>query len=125
MFILYLLLILMLVAALSLLAIPFLKNKALSSKNFLAGALFILLAATGLYALTSDQPALHQWLTKGKQHYQLLIEYNELGGIDGIIERVKKKLAANPNDKQGRQILDKLYEMKGDKTARHPLPQTP
>lgn len=110
----YFLLSLMLVSAVGLLAIPFIKNRAVFSKSFFAVTILIILSSLGLYYFLSDKQALKLWLTQGKQHYQLLLKVDELGGIDNIIERINKKLAANPQDAQGWFILGKLYFAKQD-----------
>ena len=77
--------------------------------------IFISLFSSALYFLFSNQSALSSWLTEGKQHYYLLTQVEELGGIDGMIKRVNKKLEINPNDSEGWIILGKLYLAKGDK----------
>ena len=109
MYLLYSLLILMLLSALALLALPFFVNKKLFSRYFLMTALFIIVCATGLHYVLEDDTALQQWLTHGKQHYNLQEEVAKLGGIDNIIEQIKQKLAANPDDAEGWFILGKLY----------------
>ena len=104
----------MLIGALCLIVLPFIKNKATFSKGFLITFLFTLLFSLGLYQFSGDKNALKQWYTQGEQHYQLQMQFNALGGIDGIIARVKKKIQANPLDTQGWFILGKLYLMKPD-----------
>jgi cytochrome c-type biogenesis protein CcmH/NrfG len=47
----------------------------------------------------------------------LLVAFQELGGFDGTIARIKEKLKQNPNDARGWQILGKLYLAKGDTRA--------
>jgi len=109
MYLLYSLLILMTASGVCLLAVPFIATHSIASKYFFLSALFIILFSMGLYQFSSDHTALKQWLTHGKKHYQLQQEVNQLGGIGGIIQRIKKKLAANPEDVAGWFILGKLY----------------
>lgn len=95
--------------AIGLLAIPYIQaKKSLLSKSFLILGLVILLFSFTLYSFFGAPSALKQWLTVGKQHYQIMLEYNQLGGIEGIISRIKAKLKANPRDAQGWFILGKL-----------------
>ncbi len=75
-------------------------------------ALVLILISLGTYNYFIKTEGLAYWLKGGEEHYQLMVKFNELGGIDGIIQQVKKKLALNPNDKQGQEILLKLYKMK-------------
>jgi cytochrome c-type biogenesis protein CcmH/NrfG len=117
MMILYSLLILMLMIALSLLAVPFFSEKKQLSKSFFAIACFVIATSLTLYYFSINQQALNQWLTHGKQHYQLMETVSKLGGVDGLIERVKKKLQDNPEDAQGWVILGKLYLSKQNITA--------
>lgn len=111
---LYFLLTLMLTSALCLITLPFIKNRAVLSKKIFITFLFIILFSLSLYQFSGDKNALKQWYTQGEQHYQLQMQFNALGGLDGIIVSVKKKIAANPKDAQGWFILAKLYLMKQD-----------
>jgi cytochrome c-type biogenesis protein CcmH/NrfG len=116
MYTLYSILILMLALALSLLAIPFIKNRA----NFPLYSLIIffsIIFTFTCYQLSGNHPALNQWLSKGQEHYQLQTDIEKLGGIDGIITRIQQKLANNPDDAKGWLILGKLYQDKHDYTA--------
>lgn len=108
---LYSLIFLMLIAALCILAIPFVwnNNKLLFSKSYLFTALFMSLLSLGLYQFSGNKIALQYWLTQGAQHYQLLDTFEQLGGVDGAIVRIEAKLQSNPNDAQGWLILGKLY----------------
>ncbi|MCC2666542.1 MAG: hypothetical protein K0R24_1937 [Gammaproteobacteria bacterium] len=65
-----------------------------------------------IYVFFNNTIALAQWINHGQQHYELLVKYNQLGGIDGMIAKIKQKLAQNPSDKQGQIILKKLYHIK-------------
>jgi cytochrome c-type biogenesis protein CcmH/NrfG len=119
---LYLLIVFLLTAALSITAIPFIQNRSLLSKNFLAVMIFMILFPLSLYFFCGDKAALKHWLTQGEQHYQLQTQVETLGGIDGIISRVKEKIKADPNDPKGWFILSKLYSMKHeDKLAKEAL----
>ena len=60
--------------ALSILTIPFLKNKNLSKKYFFFTVLFVSLFSTSLYFFTTNFSALNEWENHGKEHYQLLVE---------------------------------------------------
>ncbi len=108
-YLLYSLLVLMLMTGIGLLSIPFITTQTVSSKYFLFSTLFVTLFSLGLYQWSSNQPALKQWLTQGKAHYQLQQEINQLGGFAGMIHRIKTKLANNPDDAEGWFILGKLY----------------
>lgn len=85
-----------------------------SKKHFWVIALLFVLFAGGLYFFTTPFSALKAWHDQGKAHYDLLVEYQKLGGLDGMIAKVKTKLKTNPNDAMGWFILGKLYLMKND-----------
>ena len=109
MYVLYSLIILMIAFSICLLMVPFIKTKTSFSNHFLLSALFVILFSLSLYQFTGDHAALKQWLTQGEKHYQLQQEIKQLGGFAGIITRIKKKLAENPEDAEGWFILGKLY----------------
>jgi len=109
---LYCMLIFMVVIALTILSIPFIKNHQLT--KFVYSAIAVILLSTSLYGIFGSRQALQQWYAHGKEHYQLMEEYHQLGGVDGIIERIKMKLANHPNDAAGWFILGKLYLAKHD-----------
>lgn len=110
MIILYILLAIMLLIALSLLAIPFLNNASANKlKIFSCLAGFLIILSVWIYYLSTNTDALYNWFSTGKQHYQLLNQFEQLGGINGAITQIKKRLAANPEDAQGWLILGKLY----------------
>ncbi len=110
MYMMYGLLTLMMVSALGVLAIPFVMgNKIILAKDFFIIALSTTLLAFILYQSSSDHEAL--------AHYQLQVQLEQLGGIDGVIARIKMKLQANPHDTQGWLILSKLYLIKHDYNA--------
>jgi cytochrome c-type biogenesis protein CcmH len=117
MFSLWLLLLLMLIASLCLIVVPFVIHNAIYSKSFLLVSLIIVVMSLGLYHLTGNKPALNQWITTGKDHYRLLETVNQLGGINGLIARVRHKLEADPHNAQGWFILGKLYLSKEDNKA--------
>lgn len=106
---LYSLLILMLLCALALLAVPFVANKSFISRSFLIITLLTIAFSGLLYRTTFNPEALNQWFTTGAKHYQLAEKLDQLGGIDGVIVRIKKKLEDNPEDATGWIILGKLY----------------
>jgi cytochrome c-type biogenesis protein CcmH/NrfG len=105
MWILYSTLISLLISALCLLLWPFTKNRRIK----IIISLFAGILCFGLYFLIGRPSDLKEWLTQGKQHYALVETYQALGGIDGMIERIKEKLKKNPSDQTGWVILGKLY----------------
>ncbi len=114
MYLLYSLLLVMLLSSLCLLAIPFIRTNTISSPYFLGSAIFVIVFSSGFYFYNQNHTALKQWLTVGQQHYQLQVAVKQLGGFKGMIDRIKKKLAANPQDAEGWFILGKLYLANGD-----------
>ena len=113
MLIFYSLLLMMLILALILLTIPLIKKKYPHKKIFTVAVIFMLFSS-GLYVSTSNPTTLNEWLLHGKAHYDLMIQYQALGGLDGMIQKVHAKLEAHPNDIEGWRILGKLYSMKQD-----------
>jgi tetratricopeptide (TPR) repeat protein len=111
---LYLCLSAMLVAAVALIAIPFIKNKILISKSFFIIISAICLLALSLTQYDSHSPALRQWFAQGLSHYNLMLKFKKLGGLDGTISRVREKLEKSPHDALGWTILGKLYLAKKD-----------
>lgn len=111
---LYTLLIIILVLAVAVLSIPFIVHRPFNWRGYLATALFTVLFSLGLYQFSGGHRALEHWFFQGQEHYQLQEQFNDLGGVDGIIERIEKKLEANPSDAQGWFILGKLYMAKQD-----------
>lgn len=101
---------LMLIAAILLLSAPFLKNH--SYLGLLGTLSFLIIASIGLYSFFGSTKNTILWETQGKTHYQLLMQFNQLGGIDGIIDKIKNRLAQNPNDPEGWRILGKMYLFK-------------
>jgi cytochrome c-type biogenesis protein CcmH/NrfG len=113
----YFFLLLMLAIALTLISVPFIRSKTLFSKSYgmtTALALFFILT---LYIFHSENTALRAWVNGGKEHYDLLLKFKEAGGIDGMIIRIKQKLAESPTDAEGWFILGKLYLSKEDYKA--------
>lgn len=114
MFILYGLLLLMLLIALVIIAVPFVTKKPMRLGGYLIIVLLTFLFAFGFYQFSGNKQALYQWLTVGRQHYKLLETFNKLGGVDGAISRITAKLIQEPNDAEGWFILGKLYLSKED-----------
>jgi cytochrome c-type biogenesis protein CcmH/NrfG len=117
---LYILIACMLIGALCLIALPFFLNKkqqraSLFKGYFIVALLFIVLAVE-LYHSLHNQTALKQWLTRGRQHYDLLVKFNDLGGLEGVVTKVQKRVQSMPNDAQGWFILGKLYFIQKDYT---------
>lgn len=109
---LYAWLFLMLLVGLGLLAIPFIKNRSL--KGYIVSASLMTLLGFLIYQFSGNKAGLYLWMTQGKQHYQLLETFEQLGGIDGAIAQIENKLAKNPQDAQGWAILGKLYLSKNE-----------
>jgi cytochrome c-type biogenesis protein CcmH len=106
----------MLLIAIALLAIALRTSPHFSYGRFFALAFFIALTSLGLYSISGNKYDLDAWLTQGKNHYALMQQMQDLGGIDGMIAKVKDRLAENPDDAQGWMILGKLYQVKQDTT---------
>ncbi len=103
------------IIALTLLAIPFFMNKtSLFSKAYLLLALFTITFPLVFYFAWGQIKPLHHWLTRGKNHYDLQVEVDRLGGINGMIARIEGKLKENPEDRKGWSILGKLYLVVGE-----------
>lgn len=111
---LYILLIIILILALGVLSIPFLIHRPFNWRGYLITAICTILLSLGLYHFSGGSQALQQWFYQGQEHYALQQQFDELGGMDGIIKKIEKKLEANPNDAQGWFILGKLYLAKQD-----------
>lgn len=111
MFIFYSLLLVMLLSAIGLLAFGFYttRNQPTRVIPFCIIVFSFISIAISSYWFANDKSTLNAWLSGGKQHYQLLLKVDELGGIDAIITRMEKTLAAHPNDAKGWFILGKLY----------------
>lgn len=105
----YVSLALLLFCSIGLLTLPFIKTSSPLGKGFFLLVLFFSLFSLTLYFQTSHPFELKQWLTQGKQHYELQQTVEQLGGIKGMIQRIEQKLVANPNDAEGWSILAKLY----------------
>lgn len=110
----YCFILILLLTALSFIVIPFIRNKAIFSKSFLIISSFMTIFSLGIYFFLGSELDLKNWLTKGQKHYALLEQVDNLGGIDGMINRIQAKLDNNPNDAQGWSILGKLYLAKND-----------
>lgn len=65
-----------------------------------------------LYRIFGHEKAWHDWQAHGRAHYDLMVEVQRLGGIDGLIQGIEARLAQNPNDITGWQLLAKLYAAK-------------
>lgn len=108
MLLLYGLLCILLIIALVILAIPFIKNKT-SFQLYLIFALLITLPSFVIYQFTGNKVDLSQWVTQGEYHYQLQKTFDQLGGVNGAINKIEEKLKLNPFDARGWFILGKLY----------------
>ena len=93
--------ILMLALMLTWVAIPFLQaGKSLLSRPFLVITFCSTLLTLSLYRITGSAPLL--------EHYQLEKSIQALGGMEAIIHAIEKRVAEHPEDKRGREILDKI-----------------
>jgi cytochrome c-type biogenesis protein CcmH/NrfG len=99
----------MLLLAAVIVAMPFALHKKFFSREFFVVLLSMICLPVMLYYFSTPRAALKQWFAHGREHYELLVQFKELGGVAGTIARVKQKLAANPQDAQGWLILGKLY----------------
>lgn len=102
----------LLLTAVLVIAIPF--GRQIFSKEFFLISIFMIVFSVVLYGMIGDSKGLQQWLMTGRNHYELLTQVERLGGIDGLITRLENKLAENPEDSKGWNILAKLYLAKGD-----------
>jgi cytochrome c-type biogenesis protein CcmH/NrfG len=110
----------MLLAALAIVAVPFVySHESILSGNYFFIALLTVSLAALLYTFSCDRQGLSAWLAGGKEHYQLLEQFNALGGIDGAITSIHQKLGDNPEDSKGWVILGKLYLAKNNVIAAH------
>lgn len=105
---LYILLICLLLIALGIITIPFKRYHAVFSKKFSLVIILISITALSLYRLIQPHE-LNTWLTGGKEHYQLLVEFEQLGGIKGAINSITATLTREPENIQAWTILGKLY----------------
>jgi cytochrome c-type biogenesis protein CcmH/NrfG len=99
----------MLLMAVLIITVPFARQKKIFSRQFLLVLVVMVCLPLMIYYFSTPRTALQQWLAHGKEHYELLTQFRELGGVTGTITRVKQKLADNPQDAQGWLILGKLY----------------
>lgn len=102
-------LILMLLVAIAFIALPLAKHHQIFSKTFFISAAFIVLFAAGMYVFLGDYRGLSQWMSQGREHYQLMSTFESLGGVDGAISKIENRLLENPKDAKGWFILGKLY----------------
>jgi len=109
----YVLLTLMLFLALIIVCMPFILSKKILTRSFFLIIFLFSTAAIFLYLLFGNTFALKQWINGGQEHYQLLTEVNQLGGMNVIIHRIQQRLADNPNDIHGWIILSKIYISEG------------
>src|SRR5579872_4412854 len=99
---LYLCLSFLLLTAWGLLALPLMSTgSSVLTKKFLALVISLTLFSTSLYYFSGNARPLSFWLAKGKQHYQLLQQLQQLGGLDTVIARIQEKLKSDPTDAKG------------------------
>lgn len=111
----YLALIFMLLLAISFLGIFYYRNKKNISlySFFILSFLFIILSLGG-YHLCGDAKELKAWYRFGEKQYEFMMAYERLGGINGMIARLKRQLAEDPDNIDALVILGKLYLAKLD-----------
>ncbi len=114
MYLLFFILSSMLLLSLCLVTFPFYQNNSIFSKRFLLLITSAIIFSSVLYFFSGDKMAVLEWLTYGEKHYQLLDEFQKLGGVDGAIVQIEKRLKENPDDAEGWTILSKLYASKGE-----------
>lgn len=107
----------MLSIAIIILSLPWIINHKKSFSSLFPWAFALIIAAVSLYSFSGDKVALTKWFSNGLPHYQLLKQFDELGGVDGAISQIKNKLVQHPDDAKGWLILYKLYLSKEDKQA--------
>lgn len=114
---LYILFLVMIIVAMGFIAVPIIKDRSRSMKVCVIIFILVSIFSLGLYSLTGDKLGLQQWLAQGQKHYQVQQEVDRMGGVDGLIKSIEKKLNANPQDAEGWMILGKLYLHKHDDAA--------
>lgn len=77
------------------------------------------------YPSKKELIAYANWQKSGETHYNLMVQYEALGGLEGLITKVKAKIKANPNDKTGYFILNKLLMLKNAEKKANQLLPTP
>lgn len=112
MIILYSFLILMLVSALCFISLA--SEQTIFSFRFLFSSLIITFLSFGIYQFCGNKIALKNWLKGGEKHFQLVQQFDRMGGVEGAIAKIQIRLKENPDDRQGWLILSKLYLAKGD-----------
>lgn len=116
MYLLIIYMILFIIIALMMLSLPFIRNgHSLLSKPFIIISNFIIIIPIILYLSFGQLNALSGWLSYGKkQHYELAVKVQELGGIEGLIVLLKQRLKEHPGDKKASELLHKLMAMKNN-----------
>ncbi len=111
----YLLLALMLLTAIGLVSIFYYRNKNNISiySFFILAFLLIILSISG-YQFYGNASQLKSWYRFGEKQYEFMMAYERLGGINGMIARLKRQLASDPNNIDALVILGKLYLAKLD-----------
>ncbi len=110
---LYCIFVFMLISALMIMLTPSIKTSGFIA-NFKSPAqilylLFFVAATFVFYQYWGASKQLSAWYSHGKSHYQLMTEFQQLGGVNGMIEKIKVRLVKNPGDPQGWYILGRLY----------------
>jgi hypothetical protein len=104
-------LMILLTISIGFLTLSYLPSDGVSFKFFLTSTLFVTLASLALYTFTGNKIALIQWLTHGQTHYQLLQQFEALGGVKGVITRIEERLKKNPQDEKGKEILLRMKRL--------------
>lgn len=110
MYILYGSLLGMLFLAIGLFVLFYYRHKHLFTfSKFLLLSFFITVFSAGIYFLTRHTDEIQKWYVYGQRQYQFLMDYERLGGISGMIDKIHAKLEDNPKDVNTWVVLGKLY----------------
>ena len=111
----YLVLISMLLIAISFLSVFYYRNKKnISMHSFFILSFLLIILSLSAYQLCGDAKELKSWYRFGEKQYEFMMAYERLGGINGMIARLKRQLAEDPDNIDALVILGKLYLAKLD-----------
>jgi cytochrome c-type biogenesis protein CcmH/NrfG len=112
----YILFIVMLIATGIIVVSAFVKHKKKHLKKIFVTLFLMFSFIFFIFSSTGGTHQLYGWVNGGKQHYALLKQMQNLGGLDGMIAKLTKQIDADPQNAQAWMILGKLYLFKNDKT---------
>jgi hypothetical protein len=107
----------MLALAIIIISIPFIRKKLVFSRSLFFIISFKVALVFAFIHFHNHDKELGEWLARGKQHYELLVKFKELGGVNGAIVHTKQHLEDHPDDAKAWTILGKLYLAKQDLPA--------